>query len=109
MIYHGFRPKDSFEMHRAYANEEDDSSYEFIFPKGMGKGSYGVYESVFEDMMENLNNEEETREFEGMNPDLGPDELVFDSHFESGNLDLVVKVHLHVQFGRLQRTHTTYS
>lgn len=36
--------------------------------------------------------EEEEREFVGMNPDLNcKEELVFDSNFESGNLDMVYK------------------
>jgi cytosolic carboxypeptidase protein 2/3 len=36
--------------------------------------------------------EEEVRQFVGMNPKLNlTDELVFDSNFESGNLDMVIK------------------
>ena len=40
---------------------------------------------------ERIKEDIESREYEGMSVDVGPDELVFDSKFESGNLDVVVK------------------
>jgi hypothetical protein len=73
-IYHGYRPKDSLVMHRAYAGE---ASYPFQFS--------ATYQGV------SVGSKRDTREFVGMHP-LRTDDLIFDSRFESGNLDRVVKV-----------------
>jgi hypothetical protein len=73
-IYHGYRPKDSLVMHKAFSGT---NSYPFQFSatyKGVSAGG-----------------KQATKDFVGMHPH-HRDNLVFDSRFESGNLDRVVKV-----------------
>lgn len=72
-IYHGYRPRDSLVMHRAFSGP---SSYPFQFSAtyiGVNVGK------------------RDTRDFIGMNPHR-LDDLTFDSRFESGNLDRVIKI-----------------
>jgi len=92
IIYYGFRPRDSFEMHRNFVKPQENS-YEFEFPKFYGlEGANAFYDSFFEDLLEGEQpQKEEQREFIGMSPDLPRSELQFNSNFESGNLDMVVK------------------
>lgn len=72
-IYHGYRPKDSLVMHKAFSGI---NSYPFQFSPTYNGVSAG--------------GKRDTRDFTGMNPHK-TDELTFDSRFESGNLDRVVK------------------
>jgi hypothetical protein len=72
-IYHGYRPKDSLVMHKAFSGA---NSYPFHFS--------ATYQGVSA-------GKQDTKDFVGMHPH-HRDNLVFDSRFESGNLDRVVKV-----------------
>lgn len=90
LVYHGFRPKTSFKLHEEFANKTDPPTYGFSFPSNYRIGSF-KYEGVFEKLLKFCGNEE-TREFVGMNPKLDEPVYVFDSKFESGNLDLAVKL-----------------
>lgn len=79
-------------MHKNYV-KPSENTYEFNFPKSYGgAGAKSFYDSMFEDI---LGGEEpkrdEMREFLGMSPDVDYNELMFNSNFESGNLDVVVK------------------
>lgn len=73
-IYHGYRPKDSLVMHKAYSGSQ---RYPFQFSP--------TYEGV------SMGGKQDSRDFEGMGP-YTTEDLTFDSCFESGNLDRVVKI-----------------
>ena len=92
IIYYGPRFKDSFEMHKNFV-KPSENTYEFSFPKFYGLASAkAFYDSVFEDMMDGeVPRKDEMREFQGMSPDVDRNELHFNSNFENGNLDMVVK------------------
>ena len=103
VTYFGPRFRDSLEMHKAFANKsetlsngEEKQSYRFKFPPNM---------NVIEACMPPKKKSED-RPFTGMNPILkenpiiNPDmfkqpSLLFDSMFESGNLDMVVQIKEH--------------
>mmetsp|Transcript_20166 Transcript_20166/g.37533 ORF Transcript_20166/g.37533 Transcript_20166/m.37533 type:complete len:868 (+) Transcript_20166:1967-4570(+) len=74
-IYHGYRPKDSLVMHKAFSGPH---SYPFHFSPTYQGVSAGC--------------KRDTRDFTGMVAGHRSDELIFDSRFESGNLDRVVKI-----------------
>ena len=65
-------------------------SHEYILKFGI------TTEDIPKYIQKELTLEEQTakrsRAFEGMNPDIKNPGLIFNSHFESGNLDLVVQV-----------------
>ena len=79
-------------MHKTFVKPAENT-YEFSFPKFYGLASAkAFYDSVFEDMMDGeAPIRDEMREFNGMNPDIDANELHFNSNFENGNLDMVVK------------------
>ena len=83
IVYHGFRPLDTFRLHELYSG---DSSYQFKFASML----FSKYQNISKYMKcEDIGN----RYFKGMNPILiNEDVLKFDSQFESGNLDTVIKV-----------------
>ena len=92
LVYLGFRPKDSYELHRKFANNKN--SYAFHFNEIIND----------EAVMKLMNNvpidsdnkpqkyNRDIRPFTGMNPSRSVEKLIFDSEFESGNLDIVVQV-----------------
>jgi len=98
VTYYGPRFKDSLEMHKAFANQnfkDGMSSYKFKFPNNMK-----LFEAC---SVKKPQQDDEERPFTGMNPIIAANEfnsinpetfkkpsLVFDSHFECGNLDMVV-------------------
>jgi hypothetical protein len=88
IVYNGFRPKTSFQLHEEYSNKKWNS-YTFSFPSHYKIGNY-KYEGAFEKLLK-FWSEEDDREFTGMNPILMNSHFSFDSKFEGGNLDLVVK------------------
>ena len=67
------------------APDGDNESYSFKYPNNLG---------MIEQIMKSIHRQEEPWEFLGMNPDLEDTNknLIFDSSFESGNLDMVTKV-----------------
>jgi len=79
-------------MHKNFV-KPSENTYEFSFPKFYGLASAkAFYDSVFEDMMDGeVPRKDEMREFQGMSPDVDRNELHFNSNFENGNLDMVVK------------------
>lgn len=80
VIYYGARPKDSIEMHLQITNE---GTYPFpINPVMMAN-----YNSLLK-----YANKRKPRPFVGMSPVVNSNELRFNSLFESGNLDTVVKI-----------------
>jgi len=82
VIYYGFRPQDSLYMHEAFANK---GKYPFSFP------SHSLYMLI--DITRRCNKlYRKNDRFIGMNPRCKSDFHIFDSHFEGGNLDTVVKV-----------------
>ena len=89
IVYNGFRPKTSFVMHEEFSNKHN--SYSFSFPNHH-KISNFKYEGAFEKLLKFWSQEDE-RDFVGMNPSLISNPYRFDSKFESGNLDLVVKLY----------------
>lgn len=89
IVYYGPRFKDSLEMHKNFV-KPNEGTYEFEFPKFYGlKGAKAFYDQFFENLVSG--EQEDIRDFVGMAPDTGKDELIFNSNFESGNLDMVVK------------------
>lgn len=85
-LYYGPRFKHSLEMHKHLANKtlpDGQPSYIFKEPPNM---------SLIKQIIKQTHKPEPPREFTGMNPDFPTEgELIFDAHFESGNLDIVVK------------------
>lgn len=79
-IYYGFRPEDSLELHEMYSGKD---SYPFTVDITV-KQAYKI--------VKKKNPKKETRPFVGMKVDADEDVLVFDSKFESGNLDKVSRV-----------------
>jgi hypothetical protein len=79
IIYYGYRPKTTFELHKAFANR---SSYPFAL-------SDKLISLINEVNMCNKDLFNNTKRKCGM---VIEDDLTFDSYFESGNLDMVVKV-----------------
>ena len=79
IVYHGFRPKDSLVMHRAFSSLD-------TYPVP----NYPTMQ-VYEYLHRRDQILKDPRPFVGMNPDCDPTDLEFDSTFESGNLDLAVK------------------
>lgn len=79
-------------MHKMFVRPAE-STYEFAFPNFFGIGSAKeFYDSFFADEYDGEKPaKEEMREFTGMAPDVEWDELRFNSNFENGNLDMVVK------------------
>lgn len=89
-LYLGPRFRHSLALHKEFANISLGGgplclqhSYQFKFPPNM---------SVIEQIIKNTHRQEPPRPFVGMNPAGGSGELVFDANFESGNLDMVIKV-----------------
>lgn len=76
VVFYGFRPKNTHVLHKAFA-KPDEGKYSFMWPP----------QNAFSPEPDR---EEEPREWEGMRPDV-EHSLLFDSMFESGNLDMVVK------------------
>ena len=82
-MYYGFRPKDSLEAHREFSCP-DEGKYHFKFPPHSNVIDIALLGKKIRPT--------EPLPFTGMNPDItDPEELVFDSRFESGNLDMAVK------------------
>ena len=79
VIYYGYRPKTTFELHNAFANKD---SYPFAL-------SDKLISLINEVNMCNKDLFNNTKRMCGMAVE---DDLVFDSYFESGNLDMVIKV-----------------
>lgn len=80
VVFHGFRPKDSLVMHRAYSS-----------PDTYPVPNYPTMQ-VYEYLHRKDQTLKDTRPFIGTNPDCSDTDLEFDSTFESGNLDMAVKV-----------------
>lgn len=93
LVYLGFRPKDSFVLHESYVKE---GTYQF--------SQINLFKEKYNDIIQYLKNQDQfsflnqntlnsNRPFLGQNPKF-PDEnnLIFDSQFESGNLDAVIKI-----------------
>ena len=89
IIYYGFRPKTSFELHERFSNKSLPFAYPFDFPSHYKIGQFR-YDGPFRKLSRFTDNNYE-REFTGMNPKLPHHKLLFNSTFESGNLDMVVK------------------
>ena len=74
-----------------------ESTYDFAFPRFYGLASAkAFYDSFFAEEHHLLDEgvdgcREDIREFTGMAPDVEWDELFFNSSFENGNLDMVVR------------------
>jgi hypothetical protein len=79
VLFHGFRPRDTVAMHQAFAGKD---SYPMPVVPAM---------DVYEFLHRNDQKLKDSRLFVGMNPEIRH-ELVFDSCFESGNLDKVVQI-----------------
>lgn len=80
VLYHGFRPRDTMVMHQVF---EDKAAYAIPRMPAM---------DVYEFLHRRDHRLQDQRPFVGMNPQMKQEPLVFDSKFESGNLDKVVKV-----------------
>ena len=80
VLFHGFRPRDSMVMHQAF---EAEAAYTIPRLPAM---------DVYEFLHRRDHRLQDERPFTGMNPSLSNELLQFDSKFEGGNLDKVVKV-----------------
>lgn len=80
IIYLGFRPKDTYELHQLLSAAGDYTAPSY--PAIQVCALLQRYESEGKPQ----------REFVGMSPDANASDLVFDSAFESGNLDMAVRV-----------------
>ena len=86
-LYLGPRFKHSLALHKSLANKplpNGHQSYPFKYPLNMG---------MIESIIKSTHRIETPRQFLGMNSIVENDdnELKFDSNFESGNLDMVIK------------------
>lgn len=81
VVYYGYRPKDSYNVHKRFARPE---GYEYEFN--------GPLKSAVEYISRIKHEEENMRRFEGMRPGCGEECIRFDSIFECGNLDKAVLV-----------------
>lgn len=80
IIYLGFRPKDTYELHQLFS-----STGNYPAP------SYPAIQVCT--LLQRYKSEGKSeREFVGMSPNTNASDLVFDSSFESGNLDMAVRV-----------------
>ena len=87
VVYYGPRFKHSIEIHRCFANRKrfnGKPTYRYKNPSNM---------AMIEHIIRKTHRNEPQREFLGMNPKIldYEKELVFESMFESGNLDTVLK------------------
>ena len=78
-IFHGYRPEDTLELHESFSNP---STYSFTINPTV-RHAFTVIRKKTQ--------KNDTRPFVGMKPDLEGENLIFDSNFESGNLDKVSK------------------
>ena len=79
-IFHGYRPEDSLEMHEAYSSTE---TYSFSINPTI-RNAYTIIRKKMP--------KRDGRSFIGMKAELIDENLIFDSKFESGNLDKVTKI-----------------
>lgn len=79
-IYYGFRPEDSLELHETFSNS---NTYSFTINPTV-RHAYTV--------IRKKSPKKDCRPFVGMKFDMTEEFLAFDSKFESGNLDKVIKV-----------------
>jgi cytosolic carboxypeptidase protein 2/3 len=79
-IFYGYRPEDSLELHETYSGPY---TYSYTINSTV-KQAYKIIKKKIP--------KKDCRPFIGMKNDLEGEELVFDSKFESGNLDKVTKV-----------------
>ena len=93
IVYQGFRAKDSLELHDAFGNK--DGGYEFKF----GRCLQAIFQDVkklysLSPMFLGQDDQRPTygREFIGMNPRITDHNLIFNSQFESGNLDIAMRL-----------------
>lgn len=79
-------------MHKNFVKPAENT-YDFNFPKFYGLASAkAFYDSMFEDMLDGESPvRDDWREFQGMSPDVEWQDLHFNSNFENGNLDMVIK------------------
>ena len=95
VIYLGFRPIDSYDLHDSYSGKQT-YTFKFQYLKQSKAYDYCMREKLRENkglFNQNIfNGKANGRPFLGMNPDLPNNSIVFDSYFESWNLDFVIKV-----------------
>lgn len=92
IVYYGFRPRDSFELHKTISAS---SAYEFR-AASLLQNKYDAWRKSSEETNDDMRvhpGRATTRTDPGAFLDFP---LVFDSCFESGNLDLAVRVHKHI-------------
>ncbi|CAG9325818.1 unnamed protein product [Blepharisma stoltei] len=84
VIYHGYRPRDTFAMHKFFTQAKGAYPYDFSTPMT----------SALEYLSKKIAQKPDPSgwAFERMKPNLDEKCMVFDSFFESGNLDKVVRI-----------------
>ena len=82
IVYYGFRAQDSLNLHEFLSTK---SNYPFQFP------SRSVY-MLIEYMRQTYNPKQDKQRIVGMTEEHRDDNYIFDSCFESGNLDMAVKL-----------------
>jgi len=83
VVYQGFRPSNTFQMHKKFTSED---TYSFRFSSILASKNF-KFSKYFNDV-ESVNTK---RPFLGMRPGVPDDCLIFDSIFEGGNLDTVIR------------------
>ena len=97
VMFLGLRIRTSIDVHKKFANIENLTIDECpeARPKGKAKEPYASYTFKFPLKTPYMipHSFDERPAFHGMNPQMEglEDELLFDSSFESGNLDMVIK------------------
>jgi len=86
VLFYGERPTDSLEMHTEFL-QKGQSKYHFKFPPKLSDNVQEWLDKVKQRQKE----ESDARPFTGMNPRFRHNPLQFESNFESGNLDMVLK------------------
>ena len=92
IIFNGFRPPDSLEMHKKYVKLNAENSYPFKFPDPNSilaelQRQSAAKEYIYIYYIYRKLNDRKA----GMMSDYPATEINFNSYFESGNLDMVVK------------------
>ncbi|KAL4495015.1 hypothetical protein ABPG72_015715 [Tetrahymena utriculariae] len=90
IVYLGYRPRTTFDVHRQFCGKD---TYSFKFSSILfNEEVLKQFRVKIQDDTDTMQQVDNLRIFTGMHPDFKKSQLNFDSFFEGGNLDMVVKL-----------------
>ncbi|KAL4450839.1 hypothetical protein ABPG74_011681 [Tetrahymena malaccensis] len=90
IVYLGYRPRTTFDVHRQFCGKD---TYSFKFSSILFNDDVlKQFKVKIQDDTDTMQQVDNIRIFTGMHPDFKKNQLNFDSFFEGGNLDMVVKL-----------------